>query len=63
LPADFDGVKVSWPDGTREVVDPVIPATGYRPDLGFLASSPALGADGRPGAAGSPPLCLVPISW
>ncbi len=48
LPADFDGVKVLWPDGAREVVDAVILATGYRPNLAFLAGSAALDAVGRP---------------
>jgi putative flavoprotein involved in K+ transport len=52
LPADFDGLKVCWPDGTREVVEAVILATGYRPNLAFLAGTAALDADGRPAHRG-----------
>jgi len=48
LPADFNGGKVCWPDGTREVVDAVILATGYRPDLAFLAGTVAVDPAGRP---------------
>jgi putative flavoprotein involved in K+ transport len=48
LPVDFDGMKVSWPDGTREAVDAVILATGYRPNLAFLAGTAALDPHGRP---------------
>ncbi|WP_157244914.1 flavin-containing monooxygenase [Nonomuraea typhae] len=33
----FDGEAVVWSDGDREPVDTVIFATGYRPDLGYLA--------------------------
>jgi putative flavoprotein involved in K+ transport len=43
----FDGEAVAWADGSRERVDTVVFATGYRPDLGYLRS---LGApdDGAP---------------
>lgn len=44
----LDGNGVVWPDGTRERVDAVILATGYRPDLGYLAPTGALDPDGRP---------------
>ncbi|TRO57605.1 NAD(P)/FAD-dependent oxidoreductase [Streptomyces sp. IB201691-2A2] len=33
----IDGVKVIWPDGVREEVDTILLATGYRPDLPYLA--------------------------
>ena len=39
---------VVWADGFREPVDAVILATGYRTDLGYLAGTGALDADGRP---------------
>lgn len=39
---------VAWPDGTRERVDAVIFATGYRPHLPYLSSLGALDADGAP---------------
>ncbi|WP_433358540.1 NAD(P)-binding domain-containing protein [Micromonospora saelicesensis] len=41
----FTPEGVRWPDGTSEPVDAVIFATGYRPNLGYLA---ALTPDGRP---------------
>ncbi|MEU5838675.1 NAD(P)/FAD-dependent oxidoreductase [Streptomyces diacarni] len=41
-----DGVE--WHDGARERVDTVILATGYRPDMGYLAGTGALDADGIP---------------
>jgi putative flavoprotein involved in K+ transport len=39
----FYGEAVVWADGTREPVDAVVFATGYRPDLGYLESLGALG--------------------
>lgn len=39
---------VEWSDGTREPVDTVILATGYRPDLGILHDTGALTPDGTP---------------
>ncbi len=41
-----DGVV--WTDGTKETVDAVVLATGYRPAFPYLTSSGALDADGRP---------------
>ncbi|MFF6999870.1 flavin-containing monooxygenase [Streptomyces sp. NPDC008313] len=41
-----DGVV--WADGTKEAVDAVVLATGYRLAFPYLASSGALDADGRP---------------
>ncbi|MFI1865468.1 flavin-containing monooxygenase [Streptomyces jumonjinensis] len=32
-----DGAKVTWLDGVREEVDAILLATGYRPDLPYLA--------------------------
>ncbi|MFE9439194.1 hypothetical protein ACFYO2_09340 [Streptomyces sp. NPDC006602] len=48
----IDGVKALWPDGTREEVDAIVLATGYRPDLPYLT-----GLDGAldQTAAGAPP--------
>ncbi|WP_308402765.1 hypothetical protein [Streptomyces sp. AC550_RSS872] len=40
---------MSWPDGTREEVDTILLATGYRPDLPYLA-----GLDGALDGAGRP---------
>jgi putative flavoprotein involved in K+ transport len=39
---------VVWPDGTRERVDTVLFATGYRPNLGYLRSLGALDGGGMP---------------
>lgn len=44
----FDGDRVCWPDGSTEPVDAVLYATGYRPDLGYLAPLGALDAAGAP---------------
>ncbi|MFF7205379.1 NAD(P)-binding domain-containing protein [Streptomyces sp. NPDC008141] len=41
-----DGVV--WADGTKEAIDAVILATGYRPAFPYLEGSGALNADGRP---------------
>ncbi|TDE09932.1 flavin-containing monooxygenase [Jiangella asiatica] len=38
----FEGDQVVWPDGTRERVDAVIFATGYRPNVGYLRPLGAL---------------------
>jgi putative flavoprotein involved in K+ transport len=40
--------KIVWPDGSREVVDTVIFATGYRPHLGYLRSLDSLAEGGAP---------------
>ncbi|WP_304453054.1 NAD(P)/FAD-dependent oxidoreductase [Nocardiopsis sp. YSL2] len=39
---------VEWADGTREEVDALVLATGFRPALGYLAGTDALDDDGRP---------------
>jgi putative flavoprotein involved in K+ transport len=39
---------VAWPDGSTEQVDAVLLATGYRPDLDYLAGTGALDATGAP---------------
>ncbi|WP_340557748.1 flavin-containing monooxygenase [Streptomyces sp. GSL17-111] len=44
----LDGDAVVWADGTRERVDVVLLATGYRPDVGYLEGLGALDADGAP---------------
>ncbi len=41
-----DGAE--WPDGSTEPVDAVLLATGYRPDLGYLAGTAALDPTGAP---------------
>lgn len=45
---EFDTHGVVWSDGTREQVDTVLLATGYRPDLGYLAGLGALDETGAP---------------
>ncbi|MGW5347289.1 hypothetical protein [Streptomyces sp. HUAS TT3] len=46
----LDGDKVAWTDGITERLDALILATGYRPDLPYLAGlGGALDASGRPG--------------
>jgi putative flavoprotein involved in K+ transport len=44
----FTPTGVRWADGVEETVDAVIFATGYRPNLAYLAELGALDADGRP---------------
>jgi putative flavoprotein involved in K+ transport len=44
----FDRDHVIWPDGTREKVDTVLFATGYRPDLDYLRPLGALDGHGMP---------------
>lgn len=44
----FFGDGVEWADGTRERVDAVLLATGYRPHLGYLAALGALDQRGMP---------------
>jgi putative flavoprotein involved in K+ transport len=48
----LDGDAVIWSDGARETVDAIILATGYRPNLGYLAELGALDADAMPLHAG-----------
>jgi len=43
----LDGEYVVWSDGSREVVDTIVFATGYRPHLDYLQALGAL-TDGRP---------------
>ncbi|OEJ21327.1 FAD-dependent oxidoreductase [Streptomyces agglomeratus] len=64
----LDGEKVTWADGTAEMVDAFILATGYRPDLPYLAPLGALDAGGRPlhrgGRSSSHPgLHFVGLEW
>jgi len=44
----FEGDEVIWQDGTREHVDTVISATGYRPSLPYLQNLGALDDTGMP---------------
>ncbi|GAA3899944.1 ArsO family NAD(P)H-dependent flavin-containing monooxygenase [Streptomyces lacrimifluminis] len=44
----IDGIKVTWADGSTEAVDTILLATGYRPDLPYLASLGALDEHGHP---------------
>jgi putative flavoprotein involved in K+ transport len=44
----LDGDDVRWSDGTREPVDAIILATGYRPGLDYLRAIGALDDDERP---------------
>jgi putative flavoprotein involved in K+ transport len=64
-----DGVKLLWPGGEREEVDAIVLATGYRPDLPYLARlEGALDAAGRPRhragiATAVPGLAFVGLEW
>ncbi|GAA5767245.1 hypothetical protein [Streptosporangium roseum] len=44
----FDGDEVVWADGSREPVDVVLLATGYRPHLDYLDGLGALDETGYP---------------
>ena len=44
----IDGSQLTWADGTREHVDTLILATGYRPELSYLDGTGALTDDGLP---------------
>ncbi|WP_433789635.1 flavin-containing monooxygenase [Actinoplanes sp. CA-252034] len=48
LPQRFDDNRVVWSDGTSEPVDVVLLATGYRPDLPYLAGTGAVDEHGVP---------------
>lgn len=48
----FDGEHVVWADGSREPVDVVLLATGYRPSLDYLRPLGVLADDGTPQHAG-----------
>nr|WP_024127047.1 NAD(P)-binding domain-containing protein [Streptomyces sp. F8]AHE39768.1 Putative FAD-dependent oxidoreductase [Streptomyces sp. F8] len=64
-----DGTKLIWPDGQREEVDAIVLATGYRPDLPYLADlGDALDSERNPrhreGLATSVPgLAFVGLEW
>ena len=32
-----DGTTITWPDGSTQQADVILLATGYRPELGYLA--------------------------
>ena len=63
------GTKLVWPDGQREEVDAIVLATGYRPDLPYLAClDGALDAEGDPRhreglATNVPGLAFVGLEW
>ncbi|MFD8412291.1 flavin-containing monooxygenase [Streptomyces sp. NPDC059650] len=65
----LDGDKVTWTDGITERLDALILATGYRPDVPYLAVlGGALDASGRPrhrnGASPAHPgLAFVGLEW
>ena len=46
--ARYTADGVAWANGTEEAIDAVILATGYRPNLDYLAGLSALRPDGRP---------------
>ncbi|MDA8368403.1 MAG: NAD(P)-binding domain-containing protein [Nocardiopsaceae bacterium] len=64
----LDGDQVLWSDGTREHVDVVLLATGFRPGLEYLAPLGALDGDGQPRHRGGvsvthPGLGFVGLEW
>ncbi|WP_406409088.1 hypothetical protein [Streptomyces sp. NBC_01643] len=64
----IEGSKMTWGDGTVEDVDAIVLATGYRPDLGYLAPLGALGGQGRPlhrdgTSLTRPSLAYVGLEW
>lgn len=64
-----EGARLVWADGEREEVDAVLLATGYRPDLPYLAHlDGVLDAAGRPRqrdglAPAVPGLAFVGLDW
>ena len=63
-----DGTTVTWSDGSREDVDAIILATGYRPALDYLAPLRTVSPSGRPlhraGASTTlPGLGYVGLGW
>jgi putative flavoprotein involved in K+ transport len=64
-----DGAEVIWPGGAREEVDTILLATGYRPDLPYLADlDGALDGSGRPlqrdgVSPAHPGLVFVGLEW
>ncbi|MBE1535600.1 flavin-containing monooxygenase [Actinomadura algeriensis] len=64
----LDGDQVLWDDGTREHVDVVLQATGYRPGVDYLAGLGALDGEGLPRHRGGvstthPGLGYVGLEW
>jgi putative flavoprotein involved in K+ transport len=64
----LDGDQVLWSDGTREHVDVLLLATGFRPGVDYLAPLGALDDDGRPRHRGGvsathPGLGYVGLEW
>ncbi|WP_149256798.1 NAD(P)/FAD-dependent oxidoreductase [Actinomadura sp. K4S16] len=64
----LEGDQVVWSDGTREHVDVVLLATGYRPGVDYLAGFGALDQDGQPRHRGGaslthPGLGYVGLEW
>jgi putative flavoprotein involved in K+ transport len=64
----IDGDHILWSDGTREDVEVVLLATGYRPGVGYLTGLGALDGDGRPLHRGGvsttcPGLGYVGLEW
>ncbi|MEV0430928.1 NAD(P)/FAD-dependent oxidoreductase [Micromonospora sp. NPDC050495] len=63
-----DGNLVTWPGGESESVDAIILATGYRPDVGYLAPLGALDPHGSPRhvrgmSTTHPGLAFVGLEW
>ena len=66
--SDLDADTVRWADGTRERVDVILLATGYRPAVDYLADSDALDPQGQPRHRAGlsithPGLGLVGLEW
>jgi putative flavoprotein involved in K+ transport len=64
----IDGNTVTWSDGTREKVDTILLATGYRPGLAYLEPLGALTATGVPRhkrglSTTTPGLAYVGLEW
>ncbi|OEU86626.1 FAD-dependent oxidoreductase [Streptomyces abyssalis] len=64
----IEGSKITWSDGSVEDVDALVFATGYRPDLGYLAPFGALDRRGLPLRRGDvspagPALAYVGLEW
>ncbi|MFD8382374.1 hypothetical protein ACFV2X_28315 [Streptomyces sp. NPDC059679] len=67
----FTGIEdgeVTWGDGSVEQVDAILLATGYRPDLPYLAGLGALDATGHPlhrdgVSSARPGLAFVGLEW
>ncbi|MBB4908689.1 flavin-containing monooxygenase [Actinophytocola algeriensis] len=57
----LDGDTVTWPDGTREHVDTILLATGYRPALSYL--DPVERAHSRGISTSHPGLGYVGLEW